>query len=102
MPLEKFFVSPSVSLENENILKKDEIITEVLLPRLAPGTMSSYRKVRARRSWDFALAGVALALLVRDGQVCGCESRFERRGAFPVALQGCGGGAERPGRWISR
>ncbi len=31
-----------------------------------PGLRSSYRKVRARASWDFALAGVALAL-VFDG-----------------------------------
>ncbi len=81
VPLEKFFVSPSVSLENENILKKDEIITEVLLPRLAPGTMSSYRKVRARRSWDFALAGVALAVLVRDGKVS--DARVVLSGAAP-------------------
>lgn len=81
VPLEKFFISPSVSLENENILKKDEIITEVLLPRLAPGTMSSYRKVRARRSWDFALVGVALALLVRDGKAA--EARVVLSGAAP-------------------
>ena len=40
-------MSPGVSLENENILKKDEIITEVLLPTLVPEALSSYRKVRA-------------------------------------------------------
>ena len=81
VPLEKFFVSPKVSLENENILKKDEIMTEVLVPRLAPGTTSSYRKVRARRSWDFALAGVALALLVRDDKVT--DARVVLSGAAP-------------------
>lgn len=79
--LEKFFVSPKVSLENENILKRDEIITEVLIPRLAPGTTNSYRKVRARRSWDFALAGVALALLVRDDKVA--DARVVLSGAAP-------------------
>jgi xanthine dehydrogenase YagS FAD-binding subunit len=81
VPLEKFFVLPKVSLENENILKKDEIITEVLVPRLAAGTMSSYRKVRARRSWDFALAGVALALHMKDGVVA--DARVVLSGAAP-------------------
>ena len=40
-----------------------EVVTEVLLPAPPQGFSSSYRKVRARGSWDFALAGVALAQL---------------------------------------
>ena len=44
------------------MLEPDEIITEIVLPAPPPGLRSSYRKVRARASWDFALAGVALAL----------------------------------------
>ena len=45
-----------------------EIVTEILLSP-APGLHSSYRKVRERGAWDFALASVALALESSDGRV---------------------------------
>jgi xanthine dehydrogenase YagS FAD-binding subunit len=82
VPLEKFFVSPGVSLQTETVLKKDEIVTEILLPKVAAGTWSSYRKVRARRSWDFALAGVALVILLKEGTVA--DARVVLSGAAPV------------------
>jgi xanthine dehydrogenase YagS FAD-binding subunit len=43
---------------------------------------SSYRKVRARRSWDFALASVALALTMNDKRVM--RARIVLGGAAPV------------------
>ena len=43
---------------------------------------SSYRKVRARRAWDFALAGVALAVAFTGDQVT--DSRVVLSGAAPV------------------
>jgi xanthine dehydrogenase YagS FAD-binding subunit len=43
---------------------------------------SSYRKVRARGSWDFALAGVALALNFEGERVRG--GRVVLSGAAPV------------------
>jgi len=33
------------------------------------GLRSSYRKIRARRAWDFALAGVALAVPIEEDKV---------------------------------
>jgi xanthine dehydrogenase YagS FAD-binding subunit len=62
VPPGKFHIPPGIDVQRETILKPNEIITEILLPPPAQGLRSSYRKVRARRSWDFALAGVALAL----------------------------------------
>ena len=56
--------------------------TEVLLPPAESGLRSAYRKVRARGAWDFALAGVALALLVKDGQVQRARVAFS--GVAPV------------------
>jgi CO/xanthine dehydrogenase FAD-binding subunit len=47
----------------ETVLEPAEIITEIVVPPPAGGLRSSYRKVRARRAWDFALAGVALAIV---------------------------------------
>jgi xanthine dehydrogenase YagS FAD-binding subunit len=68
-PVEHFHVLPSQDPQRETVLEPDEIVTEILLPPPQPGLKSSYRKVRARQAWDFALAGAALAMVVRDGKV---------------------------------
>ena len=82
VPAEQFFVSPSQNLEKETVLDQGEIVTEVILPRHPPALRSSYRKVRARRSWDFALAGVALALTFQEDRVV--NARVVLSGAAPV------------------
>lgn len=69
LPVEEFFVGPAQDLLHENALKPGEILTEVVIPTQAAGTRSLYRKVRARGAWDFALAGVALALELSAGAV---------------------------------
>ncbi|MBI5251249.1 MAG: xanthine dehydrogenase family protein subunit M [Desulfomonile tiedjei] len=82
VPIEKFYVLPGEDVERETVLEAGEIVTEIILPPIIEGTRSSYRKVRARRSWDFALAGVALALVLKGGKV---ESgRVVLSGAAPV------------------
>ena len=80
--IDDFFVPPSVDVQRENVLEPNEIVTEILLPRPQPGLRSAYRKVRARGSWDFALAGVALALQFR-GQTA-IDGRIVLSGAAPV------------------
>ena len=82
VPVEEFFVPPSKDPRRETILEQGEIVTEILLPAPPNGLRSSYRKVRARRSWDFALASVALALTLSGKQVAG--ARVVLGGAAPV------------------
>jgi xanthine dehydrogenase YagS FAD-binding subunit len=82
VPLDAFFVGPAKVVTRENILEKNEILTEVLLPPAEAGLRSSYRKVRARGAWDFSLAGVALALLMNDGRVQ--RARVVFSGVAPV------------------
>jgi xanthine dehydrogenase YagS FAD-binding subunit len=82
VPLEKFYVLPEVDVRQETVLKPAEVVTEILIPSPAAGTRSSYRKVRARRSWDFALAGVALALRFEGRRVA--DVRMVLGGAAPV------------------
>ncbi len=82
VPLSSFFVGPKTSVTRETVLEKNEIVTEVLLPAAEPGLRSSYRKVRGRGTWDFALAGVALAVLMKDGKVARARAVFS--GAAPV------------------
>jgi len=69
LPLEAFFVLPEKDVTREHGLAPGEILTEVLLPSSSAGLVSTYRKVRARGAWDFAVAGLAVALSFRQGKV---------------------------------
>ena len=80
--IEQFFVAPSKDVTKETVLEKGEIVTEIILPPPLRGVKSSYRKVRARSSWDFALAGVALALQMTGGNVT--DARILLSGAAPI------------------
>jgi xanthine dehydrogenase YagS FAD-binding subunit len=82
LPIEKFYVLPSQDVRKETVLKPNEILTEILLPPQPKGLLSSYRKVRARRSWDFALAGVALALKLKEDRIE--KARMVLSGAAPI------------------
>lgn len=82
VPAGKFHILPEEDVEKETVLQPEEIATEVILPPPRPGMRSSYRKVRARGSWDFALAGVALALKFRGDAVE--EARVVLSGAAPI------------------
>jgi xanthine dehydrogenase YagS FAD-binding subunit len=82
VPLESFFVSPEQNLTKENILEPGELVTEVVIPAPAAGSVSGYRKVRARASWDFALAAVAVALSLTQGKVS--AARLVLGAAAPV------------------
>jgi xanthine dehydrogenase YagS FAD-binding subunit len=72
--IEDFFVSPKTSVAKENILLPEEIITAIHLPSISGRVKGSYRKVRARGAWDFALASVAVVLrfendVVQSGRI---------------------------------
>jgi xanthine dehydrogenase YagS FAD-binding subunit len=73
---------PSQDYTRETVLEPSEIVTEIVLPPPAEGLRSSYRKVRARRAWDFALAGTALAIVFTENQAV--NSRVVLSGAAPV------------------
>ncbi len=73
-PLEKFFVLPSVDFKRENILKPDEIVTEIFVPYPKSGSKGYYHKVRERRAWDHAIVSVATVVqnsggVTRDARV---------------------------------
>ena len=82
VPVEDFHVLPADDVTRETWLEPGEIVTAVRVPSPKPNLRSSYRKVRARRSWDFALAGVALALELDGDRVV--DGRVVLSGAAPV------------------
>jgi len=53
----------------ETVLEPGDLITAVELPALPLAAQSTYRKVRDRASYAFALVSVAAALEVKDGRV---------------------------------
>jgi len=74
VPLEKFFVLPSVDYRRENILNPGEIVTEIYVPTPKAGSKGFYHKVRERLAWDHAIVSVATIVesaggVVRDARV---------------------------------
>ncbi len=82
VPIEDFFVLPEADVTKENVLGPGELVTEVRLPAAAPGTRTTYRKVRTRGAWDFALAALAASLRVEAGRVR--DARLVLGAAAPV------------------
>jgi carbon-monoxide dehydrogenase medium subunit len=63
-------------------LAEDEIVTEIVLPKLPPNTGWGFEEV-ARRSGDFALAAVAVTLTLSDGKIA--QARIAMTGVAPTA-----------------
>src|SRR5919206_1917841 len=84
IPLEKFFTLPNEgSIRRENVLKNDEIITEVVVPASPFAARSTYLKFKERDSLDFALSAVAAVLeLGADKRVR--QARIVLGGVAPV------------------
>jgi xanthine dehydrogenase YagS FAD-binding subunit len=82
VPAEKFHVLPGVDVRRDTVLEPGEVVTEVVLPLPPKAMRSSYRKVRARNSWDFALAGAAIALGIENNFAS--NTRIFLSGAAPV------------------
>jgi xanthine dehydrogenase YagS FAD-binding subunit len=59
IPLDKFFTLPGENIRRENVLKNDEIITQIQVPALPIAAHSTYLKFKERESMDFALSSVA-------------------------------------------
>lgn len=69
LPLEQFFVRPSKDMTKETVLRDDEIITELKIPATMKGWKTFYHKEKAKQSFDWPLAEIAVALKM-DGDFC--------------------------------
>lgn len=93
VPIERFFVGPDIDLTRETVLERGELLTDVTVPAVPPGTLSVFQKVRARGTWDFALASVAVVArlekqrLVHARVVLGAAARVPWR-ATAAAVEG--------------
>jgi xanthine dehydrogenase YagS FAD-binding subunit len=82
VPLDAFFVPPAKDFTRETVVEPGEVVTEVLLPPPRPGSRGTYRKLRGRGAWDFALAGAAVLVELKEGTVM--RARVVLSGAAPV------------------
>jgi xanthine dehydrogenase YagS FAD-binding subunit len=69
IPVSSFFVDPKVSLTKENVLAPGEILTEVLLDPPRPGVRSTYRKIRERGAFDFAVVSAAVVVTMSGNSI---------------------------------
>ena len=69
IPVTQLYRLPGDDAAHDTVLEHGDLITEVYLPPLPFARRSTYRKVRDRASYAFALLSVAAALDVADGAV---------------------------------
>jgi xanthine dehydrogenase YagS FAD-binding subunit len=69
IPLDGFHRPPGDEPQRDTVLEPGELITAVTVPPLPWARRSTYRKVRDRASFAFAVVSVAAALDVEDGAV---------------------------------
>src|SRR5690349_19844177 len=84
IPLDKFFTLPSEgNIRRENVLKNEEIITEIFVPASPLAAHSTYLKFKERESLDFALASAAVAVQLAPNQTVRA-ARIVLGGVAPV------------------
>ncbi len=69
IPFTELHLTPGDHPEREHVLRPGEFITAYDLPPLAAARRSTYRKVRDRASYAYALVSTAVALDVQGGAV---------------------------------
>lgn len=80
--MDNFFILPEANVARENILRPDEIVSEIIVPAPKPNTKSLFLKVRERDSIDFAMASVAV-VVTASGGVCQ-EASIVMGGVAPI------------------
>ena len=77
-----FYCLPGDTPQIETVLEPGELITHVELPA-PPAGRQSYRKVRDRASYAFALVSVAAIVAVEDGKITSASLAFGGLGPMP-------------------
>jgi xanthine dehydrogenase YagS FAD-binding subunit len=76
VPIGDLYRLPGDQPELDTTLEHGELITAVILPELPMARSSTYRKVRDRASYAFALVSVAAAVELEDGLISNTRIAF--------------------------
>jgi xanthine dehydrogenase YagS FAD-binding subunit len=60
LKLEDFFALPQDNVRKENVLERNQILTEIRIPLPKNGTQCTYYKFKERNTWDFAVVSAAV------------------------------------------
>ena len=82
VPFDQYFHGPREDVLTENVLKPNEVLTEVFIPAPAAGTKMAWTKLKDRQVYDFALTSVAVAFTVDGGNWK--DGRIVMGGVSPV------------------
>jgi xanthine dehydrogenase YagS FAD-binding subunit len=80
---DNYFHGPREDVLTENILKPNELLTEVIVPNPATGTKMAWTKLKDRQVYDFAVVSVAVAFTL-DGAGRWSDGRVVLGGVAPV------------------
>jgi xanthine dehydrogenase YagS FAD-binding subunit len=83
VPFDQYFHGPREDVLTENVLKTNEVMTEVFIPTPAAGTKMAWTKLKDRQVYDFAVVSVAVAFTV-DGAGKWTDGRVVLGGVAPV------------------
>ena len=81
-PLDSFFTGPG-----QTILAKDEILKEILIPRVPAGSVWAHLKLGRRKSMDLALASVAVLLTLDSRKKICLRARLALGAVSPTPLR---------------
>jgi len=83
VPFDQYFHGPREDVLTENVLKPNEIMTEVVVPAPASGAKMAWNKLKDRQVYDFAVVSVATVFSV-DGSGNWQDGRITLGGVAPV------------------
>lgn len=82
LPIADFFALPQANCRQETTIGDDELLLGLEIPALPAGTQSTYLKAMDRKTWAFALVGVAAVVSAVNGQVT--HARLVLSGVAPI------------------
>jgi xanthine dehydrogenase YagS FAD-binding subunit len=82
VPFDQYFHGPREDVLTENILKPNEVMTEVFIPTPAAGTKVAWTKLKDRQVYDFAVVAVAATFTLDGGNWK--DGRITMGGVAPV------------------
>jgi xanthine dehydrogenase YagS FAD-binding subunit len=83
LAFDNYFHGPREDVLTENVLKSNEILTQVNIPTPAAGTRMAWTKLKDRQVYDFAVVSVAVAFTV-DAAGKWTDGRVVLGGVAPV------------------
>jgi xanthine dehydrogenase YagS FAD-binding subunit len=69
IPIADFHLLPGATPQRETVLQPGDLVTHIVLPAAAPGSRSTYLKLRDRASYEFALASAAVVATVESEHI---------------------------------